>query len=252
MPYVKKNKRMVRRARGKKPVNKKNKVSSNIKAYVSRVLNRKLENKICSNVSQSLTTIVPMSPTQLNAINLSSVWTLTQGTNQGNRIGNLVHPKSWHLKGFFSNGYGTNLPDPMIIKMYIFKLKSGFGVPGSSVGFYQNGNTNLAPQNTFSDMLKKVNLDSFTLYTTRTFKCGPQAGTSTGSGNNDFKSVCPFSINLLKYQKSALKYSDTTSAPNNTGLYMAYTVCFANGTAPIGTSVLPAINWEIEATFEDA
>lgn len=253
MPYVRKNQKMARRKKAKRPANKKVKVSPNIKAYVSRVLNRKLEDKHVANVSQPTTQISAMTTTQLNPINLASIWTLSQGTGQGNRIGNVVHPKKWRIKGYFSQAFGAPSSSPVIIKMYIYKLKSGFGVPGSSLNFYQNGNNNIAPSGTFSDQLKNVNLDFYTLYTTRLFKIGSatQLGTTAGTGNNDFLNIKAFNINCLKYQKSAIKFSDTTGAPNNTGLYMSYTACYADGSA-IGTGNIPNITWEIEGSFEDA
>lgn len=230
-------------------------VSPVVKSYVKRMLSVRAEDKIAPNVSQPITTITPMTATLTQSINLANVWNLTQGSQQGNRIGNSVSPKSWRIKGFFSASNFTGASAvPYIIKLYIVRLKNGFQTPSSSVNFYQNGNSSIAPAGNFNDMLKSVNLDVFTLYTTRTFKVGPAAYVSSNgaSTNNDFKLLCPFNINLLKYQNHQMKYSDSATAnPTNSGLYMVYTACLADGSNP-GTFITPNISWEIEATYEDA
>lgn len=231
-------------------------VSPVVKSYVKRMLSVRAEDKVAPNVSQAPTSITPMSATVFNAVNLANVWNIAQGTQQGNRIGNSVSPKSWRLKGFFAVPWGTNVSVPMLIKMYIFKQKSGYGVPASSTAFYQNGNSSLAPTSTFTDMLKSVNNDVFTLYATRLFKVGTASLTPTlnGTTNNDFKNIAPFNINCLKYQTHQMKYSDgTTANPTNAGLYFAYTVCRADGSAVnLVSDPLPTIAFEIEATYEDA
>lgn len=202
MPYVKKNQKMARRVNKKKNLRRKDKVSNNVKKFVKRLLNQRLENKICANVSQSTTSIVPMGPVNFNAINLSNIWTISQGTGQANRIGNSIHPKGWRLKGYFSVPFGVAVSAPVIIKMYIFKQKSSYILNSAGASnFYQNGNANIAPAGTFSDQLRQVNSDVYTLYTTRVFKVGTAGvvSTTTGTANNDFKNICPFNINLLKY-----------------------------------------------------
>jgi len=252
--------RVVRRAPKRKMFKRKQtvrssgvKVSPVVKTYVKRMINQSQEDKICTPASQATAAIAPMSTTAFNAITLNQVWVLSQGTGQGNRVGNHITPKSWRIKGYWSCPFDTQAAQPFIIKMYIFKLKSGFQTPVGNTNFYQNGNTSIAPALNFSDQLKDVNKNLFTVYYERVFKVGSANIAATlGSANNDFKNICPFNINLLKYQKSPLHYNDTTSSASNSGLYMCYTACFADGSTYTSAANGPDLTYEISASFEDA
>lgn len=257
MPYKVVKRRPVRKIMKRKQYKKSvSAVSPVVKSYVKRMLSVRAEDKVAPNISQSPTSCSPMSATLINPINLANVWNIAQGTQQGNRIANSLSPKSWRLKGYFAVPWGTNVSVPMLIKMYVLKQRSGYGSPTSSTTFYQNGNSSLAPTSTFNDMLKSVNGDIYTLYTTRTFKLGTASldPTLNGTSNNDFKNIAPFNINCLKYQNHTMKYSDATLAnPTNAGLYFCYTVCRADGSAVnLTTDPLPTISFEIEATYEDS
>jgi len=252
--------KVVRRAPRRKMLKRKQytsktgvKVSPVVKTYVKRMINQSQEDKICVPVSQATSQIIPMSFTAFNSINLNAVWSLSQGTGQGNRVGNHITPKTWRMKGYWSVPYNTNSCVPFIIKMYIFKLKSGFAIPVGNTNFYQNGNTSIAPTLTFIDQLKEVNKNLFTVYHQRVIKVGTANLSATlGAANNDFKNIVPFSIDLLKYQKASLHYNDTTTAPSNSGLYMCYTACLADGSVFTTSFGAPNLTYEIQASFEDA
>jgi len=234
-------------------------VSPTVQSYVKRMLAVKTEDKIPASVNTLNDNVNNMfGATFGTVISLSDLWNISQGTGQGDRIGNSITPKSWRFKGFFSLDLTSPLTLPCIVKMYILKYKNNFNAPtGSSATFYENGNTTIAPAGTFMDILRTPNRDLWTVYTTRSFKIGPSTvsyGTPGTVGNNDFKSICPFNIDVLKYQKHAIKYQDASTSPTNSGLHVVFAIAPSDGSASNGgTNVnLPNINYEISGSFEDA
>lgn len=228
-------------------------VSKAIRSYVNRAIGAHSENKTPTGVSSVAFTLNSMSSTSWGTIiNCSQVWNgLVQGTGQGNRVGCAVRPIYWNLKGYLNNNGSTSTNT--MIKMYIIKAKQGFQdptvyTPTQPTDFYQLGNSVVAPTNTFLDLMRHVNNDKWTVYATRTFKVG--AATSASGSNNDFKSVCAFNINLLKFQKHVIKYSDT-GATTNSGLYAVFAII-----DPLGGSTItpngPELTYDVEAKFEDS
>jgi len=169
-------------------------------------------------------------------------------------------PKTWTIKGYVSvSAVAGSITTPGVVKMYLIKYKNGYNGPigtTSSTDFYQGGNTAIAPAGTYIDILRTVNKDVYTVYTTRTFKVGPANGVlvSAISDNNDYSTTLPFRIDLKKYQGHKIKYSDTTTAPTNSGLYLVFAFAPYDGSVSNGgTNInLPLIHYDIDASFEDA
>lgn len=248
----------------KKVMKKRAPVSNKLKSYVKRVIASNVENKIAVPVTTINDNINNMSPAAFGTvIELSDVWEIAQGTGQGNRIGNTIKPVKWNFKGFISlDQTGAGITLPCIVKMYVLKYKYGYQSPPPTLAptdFYQNGSTSSAPLGNFLDIMRAVNDDVYTVYTTRTFKVGPAnfsygTGASGAINNNDFKSVIPFNINLMKYQSHKIKYFDTTNTPTNSGLHVVFAIAPADGSQSVGgTNVnLPNISYDITGVYEDA
>lgn len=267
MPYYGSGKRSVKKNQNKKKTMAKSKkmrksraiVPSAVKSYVNKAIAVHAENKQCASVSLLNDNINNMFSVFGTVINCSSVWSLSQGTGQGNRIGNVILPKTWTIKGYVSvSNVAGSLTAPGVVKMYLIKYKNGFTGPtsvSSCTDFYQGGNSSVAPAGTYIDVLRTVNKDVYTVYTTRTFKVGPASVSgATTYTNNDFKATCPFKIDLKKYQSHKIKYADTTTTPTNSGLFLVFAFAPYDGSVSNGgtNSNLPLIHYDIDASFEDA
>lgn len=233
-------------------------VSKAVRSYVNRAIGAHSENKNAPGITGLDVALSAMLPTSWGTvINLADVWGgISQGTGEGSRIGNTLKPLNWNFRGFIHNN-GTSAP-PCVVKMFILKIQNGYQSPTSTLAnptnFFNLGNSTVGPTGSFLDILRRVNKDQFVLYTTRTFKCGPASAgaTSPNSTNNDFKNVCPFNVNLLKYQKHIMRYADATvTNPTNAGLYALFCIAPADGSSG---AVLngPQLSYDIEAVFEDA
>lgn len=242
------------------------KVSAPVKKFVKqklnflsrRVMHRYAENKTPAPVTRLDNPLQPMSSTSWGTIiSLADVFNISQGTGQGNRIGNQLKPMKWSFRGFIHNNSVSCVP--YVIKMFILKSTQSYASPdtittAAPTDFLQNGSASAAPSVSYNDLLRDVNKEKYTVYTTRTFKCSPASvGTAPNFGtNNDFKMVCPFKINLLKYQKHIIKYNDNTATPTNQGLYAVFCMAPADGTVPtLPLTGQPQISSDIIAEYED-
>lgn len=239
------------------PASAMRKVSPAVKQYVRRAIAVSAENKLPQPVTATDTQITPI--TNLAAgwgtlIQCQDVWSLSQSVGQGGRVGDKITPKRWNIRGFIHTNAAAAIP--CIVKMFVFKQKityenpTGAAYPGP-IDFFQYGSSSIGASNNYQDMLRKVNADKYTLYTTRTYKLGT-AGSGTNT-NNDFNCVQPFNINLLKYQKHKISYNDGSTTPANSGLYICFALAEYGGTTKTtwAAGEAPQISYDIEAEFED-
>lgn len=265
MPY----KRTYDKRRGRRPVKAKPKRMQRqvkrvgldaIKSIVRREVHNNIENKQAAPmIFPNVLTQQMSSTTWGTLINLSNVWLINQGTGQGDRVGNSIKPLYWNIRGFLH--YIDPSQKPCLVRLYVFKLKSGFASPSSGgalpTDFFQVGNTTTAPQGNMVDIVRQVNKDKYTVYTSRVFKMGPAVtssvpGSSGGvtAANNDFHSARYFNINLIKYQSQKIKYNDSVGSPINSGLYVAFVAAPADGTT--GGVSMPLISYDVIGSYEDA
>lgn len=239
----------------KKVMKKRAPVSLSIKSYVQKALGKAIENKVPAPLSSTDALLVPITNTVSwgTLIPLANVFNVTQGVGQGQRVGDKIRPKRWNFRGFIHNNGSASIP--YVVKMFIFKLKLTYEDPtgpaySGPVDFYQNGSTSQGPVNNYQDIMRTVNTDKYQIYTTRTFKVG---AAGVGGGNNDFKAVCPFNINLLKYQDHRLTYNDSvTNTPQNAGLYACFAIANFDGTSGVPGTNAPQLSYDVNAEYEDA
>lgn len=264
---LKKKKMMVKRRRvvRRKTSPKVQKLAPVIRRYVNKALHRQIENKVCPFNTNTSVVDVPFNPlaTQLTSsppsvYRLSNIWTISQGTGQSDRVGNVITPRKWNLSVYLHNNGSTNVPS--LVRVIIFKLKDGFGVPFTSQpsDILQTGNLSSGGQGNYLDLNRPINTDKYTLYYSRIFKIGGSvSGTTIGNGNNDFSCVRHVNIDLLKFQRQKIKYTDNTSTPINSGLYMSFfiapyggdTLNAPSGIMPIG---YPQVSFDLMGEYEDA
>jgi len=256
MAYVKRRPRSAKPAtarksnyRKKAPV-RRARVSTGLKSYVKRVISRTEEVKTQS-FTANLVALAPYAAGTLLTLDFNSVMGLvTQGTGEGQRIGNKIRPKSVTIKGFLNiDPFGAAI-QPVMIKMFIGKLKqTTLTTQGSYAALYQNGNGQLPPQNNLFDCMRKINTDIFTIYHTRNFKIG-QAG-AAGQTNNDFSLSKMFSVNVTKHLNSLI-YNDATVNPTNKGLYVWFVCVAADGSTSITCQASLDLSYDMELQYTDA
>lgn len=264
--YVKRTRpvRRVRRSRGSKL----SKVPKSVKAYVKRQINTKAELKhaaplVRNNLPISAYGIV--NPHQLTCEDLNTVFTIPQGTADGQRIGDKIRVKSLSLKGYVNldssraNNEGY-LKNPMYVKMFVGRRvnttsnPNTYGTTGFA-DFLQAGPTAQAPQNLPSDMYRYVNKEVYKIFATRIFKIGMSAPSNnpadSNQWNNDFKFSKNFSISLNKHI-DVVKYSDGGIEQQNVAFYCWFLVCWANG-AQMDALQQPPLEWhyDLNCTYYD-
>lgn len=185
----------------------------------------------------------------------SSYLGITQGTGQGNRVGNKITTTKLLLKGViepspWASGTNDN-PRPMRMKMVIFYDRedpNALPVPGST--FFQDGSSTTGFTNTLMDFIKPFNTDRYRIMKQQTFKLGYAAYTGTATvvssqganqayTNNDFKLNCDFTMDLTKYYPKEVKFNDNLSDPMTRGLYCLWYFVAADG-SPMPSTYQPA------------
>lgn len=205
-------------------------------------------------------------PTSSTFIELTSLFNLiSQGTGQGDRIGNKISPVRFVFSGFMN--YNADIPgaasnsQPQYVKMFIFRMKNTLSATAPDMTkFFQYGNASQAPTGYIQDIKSRVNTDDIVLYATRLFKLCPSAmPNSTGIigaafTNNDYKLTQAFKIDLTKHCKKVV-YDDTTATIKNHQMFCAFVFGMNDCGAVVayeGEKYTPIqIAYNIECSYKD-
>lgn len=244
---------------------------SAVKTIVRKEIARNVENKTFQYVGNPGLDIVPSNsaafdPNIIPVTPFSGYLAISQGTTQGQRIGNKIKIKSLRIGGvIYPLAYNatTNVtPAPVQIKMWFFYDKEEPQTIPSVQGsgdFLQFGSTSLPLQNQLFDHTMPVNTDRYRVLTTRTYKIGYASYLGTGTqpqqgnfSNNDFKLNCNFNINLTKYAVKIVNFRDNALTPTTRGIYMMAQAVYANGTAIAGSQVPARMSYMLTCDYEDA
>lgn len=245
----------------KKRVYKKKITTSIVKRVISRMAEKKRGtiqvNSSLTSYNSGITPILPMTPYTTNGI------IITQGTGQGDRIGNQIRLTSVVMKYvIFPAPYNatTNLiPQPMNVILYWFKSKVNSTVLLTSLpNFFQNGDSATTPQSNLFDQLYDLNTDQYTLIAKRVYKLGYASDTGTGNqaaaqsfANNDYKYNIIGKINLTKYCPKIVRYNDSSNNPTTPLVQCFAEIVPANGQT-FATSIIPAtIFTEVDIRYTD-
>lgn len=207
---------------------KKNKksVSKAVKTYVKSAIKQKEETKISANFKEDAFAIAGYDVgTKLTSIEvLSDALDLSQGTGQGDRVGNQVRPVRFIMRGHII-GTTTN---PVLIRMIIFRGKQDINSPTDLSNLFQAGNSVSAPTNLPSDMYLPLNRNDYIIYKDRHFSVTAE-NTGGIAGANGTNLIQFFKQDLVKYLPKKLIYADTAVDATNCGLYMTFLVCRQDG-----------------------
>jgi len=189
---------------------------------------------------------------------------ISQGTGQGQRVGNVIKTKKLTFKGTivalpYDSIFNT-APAPVQLKMWIFYDRTDpTAVPAPITNFFQNGNTQKGFANDLVDMWSPVNTDRYTVLATKQFKLGFASATGSGStapqqyfSNNDFKYNCNFSFDLTKHYPKTVKFNDNTTTPTTRGLFCLVQYVAATGGQFLSGTRACAMQYMQDYVYEDA
>lgn len=256
-----------------KPRKIKMNVPYKIKRYVKYIIGKNTETKEATPVYADNIAILPygqQTTHTFTTLNLNQIFQgITQGTQNGNRIGDEIKVKKLTFKGFL-NWDSSKIANeqyrhlPLYVKMFVFKRKDSIDNPAQYTGpagtgenqILMNGPTAGAPVNKLSDMNKMFNTDAYKIFKTKTFKLGPSAVGNTpdtsGQWNNDFKFSQRFSIDLSKHV-NIVKYNEGQPYQSNCAFYVGFLIAFGNN-SDIDATHLPPVeaHYVVNMTYEDA
>jgi len=207
-----------------------------IKQYVKKQLDKAIENKTINEKEYDHSVIEKqlLGGTGHFYYSLSSLYNMTQGTGEFQRIGNsitnkktilrfLIHPQimqapyndsSIIFNQFTYQGYFT---------MALIKMRDGSTPPSGLTSFLQNGNSAITPSGKVYDLLYSPNTDLYKVYWKKTYKLGPSApayqnphnGDSIPAYmhfNNDFKLTASDTIRVDDYigKNGKITFNDNT------------------------------------------
>lgn len=179
---------------------------------------------------------------------------VSQGTGEGNRIGNQIRPVKCRFSGImwpnpFSATTNKN-PMPMEVCMWIFSVKPGINISTQAnfqmnvlQKFFQYGNSYQPVSGQIQDVMLPPNPNVITLYKKRVFKLGNDqylnwdaANTpnnpNNAFNNNDFKLNVKFSIDFTKFAPKTVKWNDNEVVPVSRGVYALIVPYYATGGLP--------------------
>lgn len=186
---------------------------------------------------------------------------ITQGTGQGQRVGNFVRTKSSYLSGILyanqQNASYNVTPKPYEVMFVIYKILGQGNIADVTLtGLFQNGNTQSSPTGTLQDLTVPINKDKYRIYYRRVFKIGSADNTGTGSStglqffaNNDYKRNIRFYIPLTKYMDKRMKFNDTERNVKNDNLYLAILPLACDGTQQVIGNSLAPVNCIMTQTY---
>jgi len=204
---------------------------------------------------------------------------ITQGVDQGQRVGNRIRTHSVMLKMILrSNAFYDSVsnynPRPMYIGIWIFKLKPHLNDTSNDVdtvcrnSFFQDGNASQAFSGLQFDLTKTVNSNMVTLLKRKVVKLGMAQYVSAFGinsannsqqqfANNDFKMSIMAKLNVTKYVPKSMIFNDGTNTPVVRKTWMIFVPFAADGTAyttaaGIETGPIPArLDFGWQYTYTD-
>jgi len=220
------------------------KTSAGLVATIKRVMKKQAEVKSASytNSSWAINTYAQYGTMSCTTLSPQD-YVITQGTGQGNRIGNRISTKKCMLRMVawpLPYSATTNpAPVPVNVVIWIGKLKNNVNLPVGAdfAKFFNNGNGYVAPTSNIQDLNRPVNKEIFTIVKKFTFKLGSGSVSGTGADatrqfydNNDYKFNMIKSLDITKLMAKTYIYNDSANPPTNSGLYMWGEALLANGT----------------------
>jgi len=215
-----------------------------VKSYVKSAITKSIEVK--TQQFSTNTTVIPVNGTLFASVGIRSITpsasgvVISQGTGQGDRIGDSVGTKKVTLDMLFypaSYNATTNAtPMPMETVVWILSLKENNTLPANLNDLFQNGNSTGSPNGSLGDLIKPINTDKYRLHKKVILKCGNSNYGGTGANlgyqtfnNNDYKLNNHLRLDLTKYCPKKILYNDVSGTPTSNMVFIAVECVPANG-----------------------
>lgn len=201
-------------------------------------------------------TIVPVSPN-------ASYLAISQGTGDGQRVGNRIKIASLKLKGILhprAYDASTNVqPVPQFVRVWLlYDKQDPNAVPAPTNDFLQSGSTTTSLSSTVGDVISEVNRDRYVVKYDKIFKVGfatyNEAGvaqTFQNFANNDFKLTQMLEIDITSMIPSTYVYNDNNSSPETRGLYLAMESVTTTGSAQTVLTIPMEMSFNLELKYTD-
>lgn len=246
--------------------------TKSLKRTIKKQIRRSQETKNIQryNLGQS---IVPSNAPafQANIIELGpgASMLITQGTGQGQRVGNKIATVRHVFKGTivpFGYDVTTNPnPRPIHVKMWIFYDKTDPVAVPNPVGnpFFQDGSGVAGFANDLVDHWRPVNTDRYRVLAVRTFKVGFAnfAGTAASTSNqaqmqqyanNDYKLNANFRINLTRHQIKNIRFNDGNNEPMTRRMFCMWQPVDGTGAQLNSTHIPCGVQYMEDYHYKDA
>jgi len=185
----------------------------------------------------------------------------SQGTGQGDRVGNRIRTKRCILTGYL-HPYGYDAvnnptPKPLEVKLVILTNKqTPQGYPNVN-NYFQRGNTSSGPSGTLNDIVSAPNKDVNTIYHQKVMKLGHASESGSGSStvqafqaNNDFRLNCKFRVDITKFLPKTYTFNDTTAGFMERNVFMRFLLANADGST--SASLAAATVWyQVDYKYTD-
>ena len=203
-----------------------------IKKYVKLQIAKQIENKcsVSNKFEMPVMKWIATDPEFFNA-NYQNFFNLSQGVDQGQRVGNTIRLKRWVIKGFVTPtnalpAQTNNTPfDPASfqgqVRLMLVRKRNNAPLDPALSQLLQNGNSAVNPLGTQFDKLYPINKDQYKVFWERIFKVGPAGANPTAAGlqyypfqaNNDFKMTESFGLDVTQYigKDAKITYNDGTT-----------------------------------------
>lgn len=239
-----------------------------LKKLVKKAIWRSQETKTCqvygsSRVIYNSThgsyagSVFPVSP-------FAGFGSVTQGTGQGQRIGNRIKLTGASLKFVITplnyNGVTNTTPQPIDVILWMFydkEVPSQLPVQGND--FLQLGGAAQALTGTVMDEIAPVNTDQYVLAMRKVYKVGYAVDAGTGAvagsqnyANNDYKFAVKRSVNLLKHLIKTVKYDDNNATPTTRGMYCIFEAVKPTGSATAALLEPAMVSIMMDYKYKDA
>jgi len=249
---------------------------------VNQIISRNVENKRTLSYADQQS-VVKTTATGIYNWYLLKDWnvklfTISQGTNVQQRIGNEIKLKKWVIQGQiapYQNTANLNANDIIpssitgTIDVYFGRLLNNNEISNILPGLFENGSSSSDPAGTQALIFRKINKDEYKIYWHKSFKMSPAnfsaivaSGTANPLANNDFSLTRTFGFDVCKHicKNAVIKYNDSDNDPNNDmirrlALFATYTPAFGDlekGASYANRESFYKINLQSYAEYEDA
>jgi len=270
MRFFKKRRNAPRKSQSRKRVagRRKSSVSVGVKKYIKKAIHSSIENKCVQiNFGNSFGNInespdlnsYPMCP-------LSSYWTISQGTRQGERIGNQIKTRkvmlNYVLRPLPYSATSNPQPNPCEVQLMLGYVKNTpcfAPIAGDFAQLFQSGSSTSAPVGNLRDIISVINTDYWVIKKRWTHKVGYAASEGTGANpanqfqaNNDFKLNHVKRLDITKHIPKTHIFNDGSAMTNTKNLFLMYYAVAADGGTYGANGLVANIEFWIDFHYEDA